>query len=815
VAQFDLTPKRWGVLWIQVRRTEVLARVAIGLVCALVMWIGTGAWNPPFPYREGMVPNRDVIASASFETVDAEMTREARQTAKRKIECVYTHDPQPLVALRTLLSDRIANILRAESYDALDMQVWHEFNPVSPQAPPSVPPNDRLPSDRLPNAEVGGESGGAATTGVPAVVGPREMESSVVVAAAEATADTPATGSAALSPEQDAVEPEVEEPKSADELVYEVFVTAFEDDRELEEFKASIARAFSELERTGLMEKIQHSLEISTETNIQVFVVPENRTLHHVPFADVTTKALEDFDARLRKELKSEVVEKLVVPWLKSRLPMTLNFDEKRTKLAAEEAAADVKDVMTKYEAGQDQLAVGGAPLTQRELSLLRLEYEAYLHDRPVTQILARMGGEFGLYVALYTLCGVYIYHRRQQLFKNWRRMTALQVVVVLVVLASYVASRAMWRAEMVPLVLCAMTLVIAYGQELAMLIVAAVSLVTVLSLGYGLFEFVVLTATVACSVLILNRVRNRTKLIYVGLGAALVAMLTTLGAGMVTGTPLGKSLIASAAWYGFFTVVAGVLMTGLLPFIEQWMDVQTDLSLLELGDVAHPLLQELVRRAPGTYNHSINVASLGEAAAEAIGANGLLVRVGAYFHDIGKMLKPQYFIENQSADGNCHEDLLPAMSTLIIIAHVKDGADLARQHHLPQCIVDFILQHHGTTLVEYFYDRASRQRKEDPDAGEVDEGSYRYPGPKPQTREAAVLMLADAVESASRTLQDPAPSRIENLVDKIAMKKLLDNQFDECGLTLQELRDVQDSLVKSLTGMYHSRVKYPNRNSA
>ena len=242
--------------------------------------------------------------------------------------------------------------------------------------------------------------------------------------------------------------------------------------------------------------------------------------------------------------------------------------------------------------------------------------------------------------------------------------------------------------------------------------------------------------------------------------------------------------------------------------------DVQTDISLLELGDVQHPLLQELVRRAPGTYNHSINVASIAETASDAIGANGLLVRVGAYFHDIGKMLKPAYFVENQGPDGNRHETLQPAMSTLVIIAHVKDGADLARRHHLPQSIIDFIEQHHGTTLVEYFYRREAQRLKEDPDAGELDETTFRYPGPKPQTKEAAVLMLADVVESASRALVDPTPARIESLVHDLAMKRLLDGQFDECGLTLSELRTIEDSLVKSLTAVYHGRVKYPEHQT-
>jgi putative nucleotidyltransferase with HDIG domain len=256
-------------------------------------------------------------------------------------------------------------------------------------------------------------------------------------------------------------------------------------------------------------------------------------------------------------------------------------------------------------------------------------------------------------------------------------------------------------------------------------------------------------------------------------------------------------------------------LMTCLLPMVEKIFNVQTDLSLIELGDPAHPLLQELIRRAPGTYNHSITVASLAEGAAEAIGARGLLVRVGAYFHDIGKMLKPGYFAENQGQGDNRHRSLVPAMSTLVIIAHVKDGADLARQSKIPESIIDFIQQHHGTTLVEYFYRQASESKKSNPDGAEVDESSFRYPGPKPQTKEAGILMLADAVESASRVLVEPTPSRIESLVEDISRKRLLDGQFDECGLTLEEVRKIGDSLVKSLTAVYHGRVKYPDQETA
>jgi putative nucleotidyltransferase with HDIG domain len=293
------------------------------------------------------------------------------------------------------------------------------------------------------------------------------------------------------------------------------------------------------------------------------------------------------------------------------------------------------------------------------------------------------------------------------------------------------------------------------------------------------------------------------------------VVSLTFLGVNTLDGQPLNGILLSEAVRVGLWAIVAGFLMTGLLPFVENLFGVLTDISLLELGDVAHPLLQELVRRAPGTYNHSINVASIAEAAAESIGARGLLVRVGAYFHDIGKMLKPGYFVENQGQDANRHESLVPAMSTLIIIAHIKDGADLARQHHVPQPIIDFIQQHHGTTLVEYFYRRANEQCENNPYAQSVDESAFRYPGPKPQTKEAGVLMVADAVESASRALAGPTPARIESLVHDIVMKRLLDGQFNDCGLTLQEVHTIEESLVKSLTAVYHGRIKYPGQRTA
>jgi hypothetical protein len=258
---------------------------------------------------------------------------------------------------------------------------------------------------------------------------------------------------------------------------------------------------------------------------------------------------------------------------------------------------------------------------------------------------------------------------------------------------------------------------------------------------------------------------------------------------------------------------MTGFFLGGSLPFIESAFGIVTGISLLELGDITHPLLQELVRRAPGTHNHSVTVGTIAEAAAERIGANSLLVRIGAYFHDIGKMLKPHYFVENQAGAANRHANLAPAMSTLIIVGHVKDGVDLGRQHHLPEPILDLIEQHHGTTLVEYFYREAARRA--DPETSAVQESAFRYPGPKPQSKEAGVLMISDCVESASRTLDEPTPARIDRLVNELIQKRLEDGQFDECGLTLSEIAEIRESLIKSLIGIYHGRVKYPEQRTA
>ncbi len=597
------------------------------------------------------------------------------------------------------------------------------------------------------------------------------------------------------------------------------FREAFAAENAMEEFNEKLAEVMVPFEERGLLEELpaEHK-DLNFEKIFVRLTKPGSEEFGVSAARDIAEVRIENAAAKLQSSLNEKIssaqVAQSIFAWLRPRLKTTLTLDVDATRIAQEEAATKTEPVPRLYHAGEDTLAKAGTPLTTESLELLRLEYQARIDQQEIGPRVRRALAILGMYIALYTLCGYYILTHAPRVITELHRFVALLSLVVLMVVLGYVANQYQWGTEIIALLLLAMTLAIAYQQEMALLLSACGTLIIAVSIGHELSQALVLMATVAGAVLVLKEVRTRSKLFTVGLVAAVVALLTTLGVGTLEGQPW------SVLWLNGFTlalwsVIAGALMTVALQLVERVFEVQTDLSLIELGDPSLPLLQELIRRAPGTYNHSITVAALAEAAAEAIGARGLLVRVGAYYHDIGKMLKPGYFVENQGQGDNRHDSLVPAMSTLVIIAHVKDGADLARQNKLPEQIIDFIQQHHGTTLVEYFYRQASEQRDKELESGEVDESTFRYPGPKPQTKEAGVLMLADAVESATRALKEPTPSRIEGLVEDLSRKRLLDGQFDECGLTLKEVRKIGESLVKSLTAVYHGRVKYPGQETA
>jgi putative nucleotidyltransferase with HDIG domain len=259
----------------------------------------------------------------------------------------------------------------------------------------------------------------------------------------------------------------------------------------------------------------------------------------------------------------------------------------------------------------------------------------------------------------------------------------------------------------------------------------------------------------------------------------------------------------------GFFSgIFSSMWATIFIPLLESIFNYTTDVKLLELSNLNHPLLKEMLIKAPGSYHHSMMVGSMVEAAAEDIGANPLLGKVVCYYHDIGKMVHPNYFIENQKVGQNPHDHISPYMSKTLLISHVKDGVELGLKHKLGKPIIDGIVQHHGTTVITYFYNKARENLKEGDQ--DISEDEFRYPGPKPQFRESALCMLADSIEAASRTLDDPTPARLQNIVRNVIQKKFLDGQLDECHLTLKDLTKVEQSFVKILLGIYHQRIDYP-----
>ena len=452
--------------------------------------------------------------------------------------------------------------------------------------------------------------------------------------------------------------------------------------------------------------------------------------------------------------------------------------------------------------------------LDEGDIRLLAAEHEHYLAAEASNgwRSWGRVIGRGGIILLVVLLMSAYVFKYRRDLVDNPLR--ALSVALTLLVLLGI--NKVMIQvfqlnlySSTLPVLMGAFVLTIAYGQRFALAMGGALALLVVLQMRQDLGILLVHAAAIAAAVALLGEIRTRSKLVVVSAAAAGAAMLSIWANGLASGIPWWPFVLIASGWAVMFALLAGFLVQGILPFIERAFRVATSMTLLEWADANKPLLRRLAMDAPGTYNHCLQLGAMCEAAADSIGARGLLARVGAYYHDIGKINKPDYFIENQGASPSKHAKLSPAMSLLIITGHVKDGLELAREYGLPGVLHEFIATHHGTTLVQYFYHAATEKRKAEAERA-PDEVEFRYPGPKPHSREAAILMLADAAESSVRTLQEPTPGRIENQVHAMVMRRLMDGQLDDCELTLKDVHRIEDSLVKTLAAMHHTRVAYP-----
>ena len=411
---------------------------------------------------------------------------------------------------------------------------------------------------------------------------------------------------------------------------------------------------------------------------------------------------------------------------------------------------------------------------------------------------------------------GLYIAANERRVVQNHLRSSLLFGMLVIMFTIVRLGAVQGWQPYLtvVPVMITGIIVTTAYNQRFALGVSSFLSLISILamadvleSLAQGLGVLLASGTGAGIAVLLLRKIRSFTKLIEVCSFAAVIVFVLILVMGLWRRQAVGEILID--CFYGALGALAvGFLMQGILPLTERLFRTATDMTLLSYGEATTPLLKRLAVEAPGTFNHSWQIGMMSEAAAEAVGANGLLCRVGSYYHDVGKINKPRYFVENQEENFNQHKELSPTMSRMIIVGHVKDGMELMREYKIPRVLRQFTETHHGTTLVEYFYHEAVK--KGAAIDKKVSESEFRYPGPKPATTEAAIVMLADAVEGATRAMEEPTPSRVEAVVHNMSMKRLQDGQFNQCDLTMRQLNIIEESLTKSLCAMYHGRITYP-----
>jgi len=507
---------------------------------------------------------------------------------------------------------------------------------------------------------------------------------------------------------------------------------------------------------------------------------------------------------------------------LAQQIGPTLVYSQVETENARADVRKTVEPVPILRKASTT-LVEAGKEITDADLKILEQEQEARLAKLGWFRTLLAWIGAAVVLVVLLALLAAYTGRFQPRVARSFPRTLMLAVLCLLVVGASKAVAQAKGPMELYALlvVVAGMIVAVTYTELFAMALGAAIVVLVAIATRADLNWAVTAAVGSTVAILSLGEINNRSKLVKVGALAGLAFLLTQSALAFwhldYGGTELQqilKTVLLPSFLYFGVGLAAGILMLAILPFIERLFGIVTNISLLELCNVNQPALKRLALEAPGTYTHSLLIGTLAEAAAEAIGANGLLARVGGYFHDIGKATKPQYFIENMEEGPGPHASLTPDKSRDIILAHVKDGMDIADRLALPHVIKQFIAEHHGNMMMEFFYREAAR-RAQGLAGPPPSEAEYRYAGPKPHSLETAIVMLADAAEGATRSLSEHSAEKLQATVHEMVMKRLLDGQLDRSGLTLNDLHKIEGTLTKTLLSVYHGRVSYPPQTDA
>lgn len=475
-------------------------------------------------------------------------------------------------------------------------------------------------------------------------------------------------------------------------------------------------------------------------------------------------------------------------------------YDEEKTDEKIKEVQKNSEKVLIKK---NQTIVKDGDQVTERQIEILK---ELGLLNE-------NSGKGFTLlYIAVALLVGIvlyiehyYIYENNKEIFYDIKKLTLINVLNILTLILGKVVG--LGTAYIIPLACSPILITLLINYKISLF----VSTINVILVGCIVeFEPAIVVLAIVNAVLgstMLKKMQQRNDILYASIWILTLVGIVNFSIGVILSSNTIDILI-NTIYSILGVIISGILAIGLLPILEGAFDIVTTLKLLELSNPNSPLLKRLLMEAPGTYNHSIMVANLAEMAAEEVSADPVIARVGAYYHDVGKILRPYFFKENQLTKENPHDKINPTLSTLIITSHVKDGLELAKEYKLPKVLQDIIVQHHGTTLVKYFY-LTVKNNSENPD--EIKEDDFRYPGPIPSSKESGIIMLADSTEAAVRSITDPTKGKIEEMVNNIINDKLYSGQLDNCDLTLKDLSKIRTCFLKALNGIYHQRIEYPS----
>ena len=490
------------------------------------------------------------------------------------------------------------------------------------------------------------------------------------------------------------------------------------------------------------------------------------------------------------------VLEELV----KGQINPNCFYDEEKTQELIDETRKSVAKVVIK----QNQIIVKeGVPVTQNQLDIL--SDLGMLDDGKNTSIYLYVYIVLAMFVGIIMFLQYnYIDRNYSEIFKNTKKITLISVINLMTLV--FARTIGLVSPYLIPFACAPILLTLLINYKIS--IVISILNVIVISIATG-FDAQVMMLGVISSILgatLLKKMQQRNELLYSTLYLSIVGVIITVSTGILISSNLREVLIKSGITF-IGGVLSGIFALGILPFLEGTFNEVTTLKLLELSNPNHPLLKKLLMEAPGTYHHSMLVANLAEMASEEVGANSVIVRIGSYYHDVGKTERPYFFGENQMGGENPHNHMTPNLSAKIIISHVKDGIELARKYNLPKVIQDIIGEHHGTTLVKYFY-YTMKNNSENPE--EVKEEDYRYPGPIPNSKEAGIIMLADSVEAAVRSIKEPSEDKIKEMINNIISDKLSCGQLNDCNLTIKDIEKIKKCFLTALNGIYHHRIEYP-----